>query len=50
MPGAAAAVVARRIVAALDAAFVGQAALALQEKLLALAAALLALGAGLARH
>src|SRR4051795_10721494 len=41
---AAAAVVARRVGATLDAALVGQAALALEEELLALAAALLALG------
>ena len=47
---AAAAVVARRVGAALDAALVGQAALALEEQLLALAAALLALGAGVASH
>ena len=47
---AAAAVVARRVAAALDAALVGQAALALEEQLLALAAALLALGSGIACH
>src|SRR4051812_1324114 len=39
-----------RVGAALDAALVGEAALALEEELLALAAALLALGAGIARH
>jgi hypothetical protein len=42
--------IARRIGAALDAALVGQAALALEEQLLALAAALLALGRGIACH
>src|ERR671915_247606 len=46
----AAAVVAGRVVAPLDAALVRQAALALQEQLLALAAALLALGSGVAGH
>ena len=45
-----AAVLARRVGAALDAALVGQAALALEEQLLALAAALLALRAGVAGH
>src|SRR5918992_1016569 len=45
-----AAVVARRVVAPLHAALVRQAALALQEQLHALATALLALGAGVARH
>ena len=39
--------VARRVGAALDAALVGQATLALEEELLALAAALLALGGGI---
>jgi hypothetical protein len=43
-------VVARRVVAALDGALVGEAALALEEELLALAAALLALRAGVAGH
>ena len=47
---AAAAVLARRVGAALDAALLGQAALALQEQLLALAAALLALRSGVAGH
>ena len=47
---AAAAVLARRVGAALDAALVGEAALALEEQLLALAAALLALGSGVAGH
>src|SRR3954465_1143902 len=47
---AAAAVVARRVGAALDAALVGQAALALEEQLLALTAALLALGRCIACH
>ena len=47
---AGAAVLAGRIRAALDAALVGQAALALQEELLALAAALLALRSGVASH
>src|SRR3954465_3631045 len=46
----AAAVVAGRVGAALDAALVGQAALALEEQLLALAAALLAPGSGVAGH
>ena len=46
----AAAVLARRIGAALDAALVGEAARALQEQLLPLAAALLALGSGVAGH
>jgi hypothetical protein len=36
--------------ATLDTALVGEAALALEEELLALAAALLALGAGIASH
>src|SRR3954466_188817 len=45
-----AAVLAGRVGAALDAALVGQAALALEEELLALAAALLALGGGIACH
>src|SRR4051794_20418874 len=45
-----AAVVARRVGAALDAALVGQAALTLEEELLALAAALLALGTRVASH
>ena len=44
------AVVARRVVPPLDAALVREAALALQEQLHALAAALLALGPGVARH
>jgi hypothetical protein len=43
-------VVARRVRAALDAALVGQAALALEEELLALPPALLALGAGVTCH
>jgi hypothetical protein len=43
-------VIARRVVAPLDAALVGEAALALEEELLPLAAALLALRAGVARH
>src|SRR4051812_16287737 len=47
---AAAAVIAGRVRAALDAALVGEAALALEEQLLALAAALLALGRGIACH
>ena len=47
---AAAAVLARRVGAALDAALVGEAALALEEELLALAAALLALGRRVASH
>ena len=47
---AATAVLARRVRAALDAALVGEAALALEEQLLALAAALLALGRGVAGH
>ncbi len=47
---AAAAVVAGRIGTALDAALVGQAPLALEEQLLALAAALLALGRGISGH
>src|SRR5919197_2328356 len=47
---AAAAVVAGRVGASLDAALVGQAALALEEELLPLAAALLALGAGVSSH
>src|SRR5438270_9304159 len=47
---AAAAVVARRVGAPLDAALVGQAALTLEEQLLPLAAALLALRAGVASH
>src|SRR3954452_1816076 len=46
----AAAVVAGRVGPALDAALVGQAALALEEELDALAAALLALGSAVARH
>src|SRR5215207_9385292 len=50
LPRPAAAVVARRVVAPLDAALVRQAALALQEELHALAAALLALGACLSGH
>src|SRR6187401_2985974 len=41
---------ARRVGAPLDAALVGEAAGALEEQLLSLAAALLALGAGIARH
>src|SRR3954447_19756351 len=45
-----AAVLAGRVVAPLDAALVGQAALALEEELLALAAALLALGRCVTRH
>src|SRR3954451_17843170 len=45
-----AAVVARRVRAPLDAALVGQAALALEEQLLPLAAALLALRTGLSSH
>jgi hypothetical protein len=40
----------RRIGAALDAALVGEAAGALEEELLPLAAALLALGGGVASH
>src|SRR5215208_5949183 len=47
---AAAAVVTRRVRPALDAALVGQATLALEEQLDALAAALLALRSGVARH
>ena len=47
---AATAVVARRVRAALDAALVGEAALALEEELLPFAAALLALGAGVTSH
>src|SRR4051812_2830943 len=47
---ASAAVVARRIGAALDAALVGEAALALQEELLPLTAALLALRTGVSSH
>ena len=47
---AAAPVLAGRVGAPLDAALVGQAALALEEELLALAAALLALGRGVAGH
>src|SRR3712207_9065259 len=47
---AAASVVARRVRAALDAALVREAALALEEQLLPLAAALLALGSGVAGH
>jgi hypothetical protein len=43
-------VLSRRVRAALDAALLGQAALALEEQLLSLAAALLALGAGVAGH
>jgi hypothetical protein len=43
-------VVTGRVGAALDAALVGQAALALEEELLALAPALLALWARVARH
>jgi hypothetical protein len=43
-------VIAGRICATLDAALVGQAALALQEQLHALAATLLALRSGIARH
>src|SRR5204863_2492952 len=46
----ASAMLARRITAALDRALLGQAALALQEELHALAAALLALGAPVAGH
>jgi hypothetical protein len=46
----AAAVLAGRIGAPLDATLVGQATLALEEELLSLAAALLALGAGVTRH
>src|SRR5207249_3361998 len=46
----AAAVLARRVAAALDRALLGQAALALQEQLHALAAALLALGRAVTRH
>src|SRR5262249_3526048 len=46
----AAAVLAGRVGAALDAALVGEAALALEEELLALAPALLALGGGVAGH
>src|SRR3954454_6978529 len=47
---AAAAVLTRRVRAPLDAALVGEAALALQEELHALAAALLALGSAISRH
>src|SRR3954464_915031 len=47
---AAASVLARRVRAPLDAALVGEAALALQEELHALAAALLALGSAISRH
>src|SRR4051812_23603816 len=47
---AAAAVLARRVAAALDRALLGQAALALQEELHPLAAALLALRSGVSRH
>src|SRR6266496_3861919 len=47
---AAAAVLARRVAAALDRALLGQAALALEEELHALAAALLALGGAVASH
>jgi hypothetical protein len=43
-------VLARRIRTALDAALLRHAALALEEELLALAAALLALGGGVASH
>jgi hypothetical protein len=43
-------VVTGRVGAALDAALVGEAALSLEEEFLALAAALLALGAGVASH
>jgi hypothetical protein len=43
-------VVARRVGPALDAALVGQAALTLEEELLALATALLALRGGIASH
>jgi hypothetical protein len=43
-------VIARRVGAALDAALVGHAALALEEELLPLAAALLALWARIAGH
>jgi hypothetical protein len=43
-------VLAGRVRAALDAALVGQAALALEEQLLSLAAALLALRRGIACH
>jgi hypothetical protein len=43
-------VLARRVGAALDAALVGEAALALEEELLPLAAALLALRTGIACH
>ena len=50
LPHAPAAVLAGRVGAALDAALVGEAALALEEELLALAAALLALGGGVASH
>src|SRR5829696_3316632 len=50
LPRAATAVVTGRIRATLDAALVGQAALALQEELHALAAALLALRSRIARH
>src|SRR6185436_15298603 len=44
------AVVARRVRASLDAALVGEAALALEEQLLPLAAALLALGSSFSSH
>ena len=50
LPGPAATVLARRVGAALHAALVGQAALALQEELDALPAALLALGSAIPRH
>jgi hypothetical protein len=43
-------VLARRIGAAFDAALVGQAALALEEELLAFAATLFALGGGISGH
>jgi hypothetical protein len=43
-------VLARRVVAPLDAALVGEAALALEKELLALAPALLALGTGITSH
>jgi hypothetical protein len=50
LPHPPAAVLARRIGATLDAALVGEAALALEKQLLPLAAALLALGTGVAGH
>src|SRR5215217_4126319 len=50
LPRTAAAVIARRVLTPLDAALVSQAALALQEQLHALAAALLALRPRIARH